>query len=68
MPYPYAEARLLHLSGRLQAQVGKPEAAQQQLMAALAIFQRLGARKAIEQVEQDLAIRATESESGTSGD
>jgi tetratricopeptide (TPR) repeat protein len=59
MPYPYAEARLLHLSGRLQAQVGKPEAARERLTTALAIFQRLGARKDVEQVEQDLPARAT---------
>jgi tetratricopeptide (TPR) repeat protein len=60
MPYPYAEARLLHLSGRLHAQVGKPEAAWEQLGAALAIFQQLGAAKDIKQVELDLAARAAE--------
>jgi uncharacterized protein HemY len=58
MPYPYAEARLMHLAGRLHAQVGKPEAARQRLAAALTIFQRLGARKDIEQVEHDLAAYA----------
>jgi hypothetical protein len=60
MPYPYAEARLLHLSSRLHAQVGKAEAARERLTTALAIFQRLGARKDIEQVERDLAVYATE--------
>jgi tetratricopeptide (TPR) repeat protein len=59
MPYPYAEARLLHLVGRLQADRGRPEAAREQLGAALAIFQRLGARKDVEQVEQDLAARSS---------
>jgi tetratricopeptide (TPR) repeat protein len=53
MPYPYAEARLLHLSGRLHTQVGTPEAAEERLAAALTIFQRLGARKDIDQVERD---------------
>ena len=55
MPYPYAEARLLHLSGRLQAEVGKPQASRERLMTALAIFQRLGARKRSEEIERDLA-------------
>jgi tetratricopeptide (TPR) repeat protein/DNA-binding XRE family transcriptional regulator len=60
MAYPYAEARLLHLSGRLYTQLGKPEAARERLAAALAIFQRLGAHKDIQQVERDLAAHATE--------
>jgi tetratricopeptide (TPR) repeat protein len=60
MPYPYAEARLLHLSGRLHTQAGKPETAQERLEAALAIFQRLGARKDVEQVEWNLGARAVE--------
>jgi tetratricopeptide (TPR) repeat protein len=55
MPYPYAEARLLHLSGRLYTQMGKPEVAREHLAAALALFRRLGARKDIEQSEQLLA-------------
>jgi hypothetical protein len=55
MPYPYAEARLLHLAGRLHAQVGKPEAAREQLAAAQAIFQRLGARKDVEGTERLLS-------------
>jgi hypothetical protein len=60
MPYPYAEAWLLHLSGRLHVQVRKPETARERLTTALTIFQRLGARKDIEQVERDLAARAAE--------
>src|SRR5204863_403033 len=38
--YPYAEARLLHAYGEMQAQKGEPEAARQRLEAALAIFRR----------------------------
>jgi tetratricopeptide (TPR) repeat protein len=59
MPYPYAEARLLHLSGRLHADRGQPAAARERLATALAIFQRLGARTDVEQVERDLAARGT---------
>jgi tetratricopeptide (TPR) repeat protein/transcriptional regulator with XRE-family HTH domain len=55
MFYPYAEARLLHLSGRLHAPMEKSEATHERLTTVLAIFQRLGARKDIEQVERDLA-------------
>ena len=60
MPYPYAEGRLLHVYGVLHAQQKKPEAARKRLDAALAIFQRLGARKDIEQVERELAACATD--------
>jgi tetratricopeptide (TPR) repeat protein len=52
MPYPYAEARLLQVDGLLHAQKGEPEAARERLEAALAIFQRLGARKDAERTEQ----------------
>lgn len=45
MPYPYAEARLLAASGEMYAQKGEPERARERLDAALAILQRLGARK-----------------------
>jgi tetratricopeptide (TPR) repeat protein len=55
MPYPYAEARLLHVSGALHAQKGEPEPAHQRLEEALAIFRRLGARKDVERVEQATA-------------
>jgi tetratricopeptide (TPR) repeat protein/transcriptional regulator with XRE-family HTH domain len=55
MPYPYAEARLLHVHGQLSGQRGERGAAQERLAAARAIFQRLGARKEIERVEQALA-------------
>jgi transcriptional regulator with XRE-family HTH domain len=56
MPYPYAEARLLHVSSALHAQKGEPEPACERLEAALAIFRRLGARKDAERVEQALAM------------
>jgi hypothetical protein len=61
MPYPYAEGRLLYVYGQLHLQKGEPGPARERLEAALAIFQRLGARKDAERVAQalaDLAPRA----------
>jgi hypothetical protein len=55
LPYPYGEARLLAVYGRLHAQQGQPEQARQRLEAALAIFRRLGARKDAERTEHQLA-------------
>jgi tetratricopeptide (TPR) repeat protein len=55
MPYPYAEARLLHVYGQMHARKGEPEPARVRLEAALAIFERLGARKDTERVEQAIA-------------
>jgi tetratricopeptide (TPR) repeat protein len=55
MPYPYAEARLLHVYGRLHVQKGEPQAARERLEAARAIFARLGAAIDAGQVEQALA-------------
>jgi tetratricopeptide (TPR) repeat protein len=55
MPYPYAEARLLHIYGQMHLQKGETESAHERLGAALVIFRRLGARKDVEGVEQDLA-------------
>jgi tetratricopeptide (TPR) repeat protein len=52
---PYREARLLHVSGELHRQKGEAEPARQHLGAALAIFQRLGARPQGAQVAQALA-------------
>jgi tetratricopeptide (TPR) repeat protein len=52
MPYPYAEARLLHAYGLLHAQRQELAPAHERLAAALAIFRRLGARSHAEQVEQ----------------
>jgi tetratricopeptide (TPR) repeat protein/transcriptional regulator with XRE-family HTH domain len=63
MPYPYAEARLLHIYGLLHAGKGKLEPARERLEAALAIFRRLGARKDVERTAQaiaDLGQRAAE--------
>jgi hypothetical protein len=52
MPHPYAEARLLHLYGDLHVQQGETALARERLEAALAIFQRLGARQDLERVER----------------
>jgi tetratricopeptide (TPR) repeat protein/transcriptional regulator with XRE-family HTH domain len=55
MPYPYAEGRLLHVYGELHLHKGEQGQARERLEEALAIFQRLGARKDTEQVERDLS-------------
>jgi tetratricopeptide (TPR) repeat protein len=55
MPYPYAEARLLHVYGMMHAAQGKPRPARERLEAARAIFRRLGARPEAAQTEQALA-------------
>ncbi len=52
--YPYAEARLLHVSSQMEAQTGAPRVARERLEVALAIFRRLGARVNAERVELDL--------------
>jgi len=55
MPFPYGEARLLHLSGALHAHQDPLDAvARERLRAALAIFERLGARKAVERARRDM--------------
>jgi hypothetical protein len=54
MPYPYAEARLLHVDGAMHAQKGEPALARERLEAALALFRQLGARKDAERVAQAL--------------
>jgi hypothetical protein len=54
MPYPYAEARLLHLYGVLYLQQNEPGRAAHRLETALAIFRRLGARWDAAQVEEAL--------------
>jgi hypothetical protein len=56
MPYPYAEGRLLHVYGELHVAKGEPVPARERLEAALALFQRLGARKDVERVEQVIAV------------
>jgi tetratricopeptide (TPR) repeat protein len=55
MPYPYAEGRLLHVYGELHVAKGEPVPARERLEAALAIFQRLGARKDAERADADIA-------------
>jgi tetratricopeptide (TPR) repeat protein len=55
LPYPYAEARLLHMSGLLHVQTREPAPARAQLEAARALFERLGARRESMLVEQALA-------------
>ena len=50
MPYPFAEARLLHLCGELHSATGEP--ARERLAMALSIFQWLGARKDAERARQ----------------
>jgi tetratricopeptide (TPR) repeat protein len=54
LPYPHAEARLLHLGGLLHVQQEEVESARERLEAARAIFARLGARMDRERVEQAL--------------
>jgi tetratricopeptide (TPR) repeat protein/transcriptional regulator with XRE-family HTH domain len=51
LPYPYGEARLLHVYGQMHAQKGEPGPARERLEDALAIFRRLGARKDAERAE-----------------
>jgi predicted ATPase/class 3 adenylate cyclase len=55
MPYPYGEARLLQVYGQMHLQQGEPELARERLEAALAAFQRLGARKDAERAAQAMA-------------
>jgi Flp pilus assembly protein TadD len=56
MPYPYAEARLLHEYGLLHIREGESKEARKRLSAALGIFGRLGAKKDVVRTEQ--ALRA----------
>jgi tetratricopeptide (TPR) repeat protein len=56
MPYPYAEARLLHVYGCLHIQKGEPEAARERLAAARALFLRLGARTDVARAQQALSM------------
>jgi tetratricopeptide (TPR) repeat protein len=58
MPYPYGEARLLHVYGQMHVAKGEPGPARERLEAALAIFRRLGARLDVERVERALATDA----------
>lgn len=69
MPYPYAEARLLHIKGQVRAvnhvtqsagEVLTGTSADDQLTAALVIFQRLGAHRDVAEVERDLEALVAE--------
>jgi hypothetical protein len=55
MSYPYAEARFLQAQGSLLAEQGQLRLGREQWEAALAIFQRLGARKDAERLEREIA-------------
>jgi tetratricopeptide (TPR) repeat protein len=55
MSYPYAEARILHEDGIMQAWKREAQQARDRFEEALAIFRRLGARPYIERTERDLA-------------
>lgn len=56
MPYPYAEARLLEAYGALHMRRGEPEPARQQMKAARAVFERLGARRDADRVAESLMM------------
>jgi hypothetical protein len=55
MRYPYAEAKILYVSGLAHLHVGNRAAAGDQLRAALAILNRLGERLYAAHVERTLA-------------
>ena len=55
LPFPYAEARILFEMGMMYVRRGEATQAQERLDEALAIFERLGARKDVERTEQALA-------------
>jgi hypothetical protein len=59
VPYPYGEARLLHAYALMHAGKTEPQEARARLEAARDIFQRLGARKDLEQTEALLATLTT---------
>ncbi len=55
MPYPYAEARLLHVHGQMHAQKRELQLARRRLEAARALFAHLGARADVLNAERALA-------------
>jgi hypothetical protein len=57
MPYPYAEARILHEYGSLHVQKEEPDRARERCRAALDIFRRLGASKVAGRTERALLAR-----------
>jgi tetratricopeptide (TPR) repeat protein len=54
MPYPYAEAKALYVSGQFHAARGEPERACAHFEEALAILSRLGERLYAEHIERAL--------------
>ncbi len=58
---PVLEALFLHVWGQMHLKRGEPAAAQERLEAALAIYQRVGARPWAAKVERDLAALEVES-------
>jgi tetratricopeptide (TPR) repeat protein len=56
LPYPYAEACALYECGAMYSTKGEPDQAHERLEEALAIFQRLGARKDVERTDQALEM------------
>jgi len=54
MPHPFAEGRLLYVYGLLLGARGEPRPARERFVAALRIFQRLGARKELERTQDAL--------------
>jgi tetratricopeptide (TPR) repeat protein len=55
MPHPYAEAKGLYTSGRLEAARGDPTTARQQFTAALSICTQLGERLYAEHIEREVS-------------
>jgi tetratricopeptide (TPR) repeat protein len=62
MPHPYAEARLLHVYGRLHVGQDEPALARERLEAALALFTGLSARSDAARVEQALSCLSQKQE------
>lgn len=67
MPFPYAEARILREYAQMRARKGEPDEAKHRLQEALAIFQRLGAKKDIERTDRALAELTLDLLDGVSG-
>ena len=60
--YPYGEARLLHVSGAVLVQIGRPEAARECFEIALALVRQLGAQREVLLLEQELAALSQNSQ------
>lgn len=55
LPYPYGEARILYQLGDLEHERREPARAREHLEEALKIFQWLGAKKDVQELERVLA-------------